>query len=97
MYINGSLLTPCTTSKFLQLEHDVRHLDVLLVLILYRHLEDDILLMIRNGLLADRFHQLAQSTRFLSVIDAAMTMRHGDLLEPKPIFEFAGRVEAGVE
>lgn len=66
MYIDGSLLTPCTStyaianatiaSRFLQLEHDVRHLDVLLVLILYRHLEDDILLMIRNGLLADRFH-----------------------------------------
>ena len=45
---------------FLQLEHDIGNFNVFLVLILHRHLEDDIVLVIRNAFLADRFHQLAQ-------------------------------------
>lgn len=49
-------------STSLQLEHNIRHFNVLLVLILHCHLEYDVLLVIRDWLLADAFYQLAQST-----------------------------------
>ena len=52
-------------SSFLQLEHDIGYFNVFLVLILHRHLEDDVLLVIRDGLLANRFYQLAQSAGFV--------------------------------
>lgn len=45
---------------FPKFEHDIRHLDILVRLIRARHLEDDILLMLRDAFLADRLHQLAQ-------------------------------------
>ena len=46
---------------FVQLQHDIRNLNVLFSCILYRHLENDVFLMIGNCLLADAFHQLAHS------------------------------------
>lgn len=43
----------------LQFHHHVRNLNILLRLIFGRNLEDDVLLMLRNGLLADVLDQLA--------------------------------------
>lgn len=46
---------------FAQLQHDIRHFDIFFRLVLDRHLEDDVLLMLRDRFLADRLHQLAES------------------------------------
>jgi hypothetical protein len=49
------------TSVLLQLDHHVRNLDVLILLVLSRDLEDDVLLVVRYGLLADVLDELAHS------------------------------------
>ena len=43
----------------LKSHHHIRNLHILLILVLGRHLEDDVLLVFRNRLLADMLHQLA--------------------------------------
>ena len=52
---------PGTQVLFLQLEHDIWDLNILLGRILASNLENDILLMLRDRLLADCFDELAQS------------------------------------
>ena len=57
---------PGTQVLFLQLEHDIRNLNILFGRILASDLEDDILLMLRNRLLANCFDELAQSMTWLA-------------------------------
>ena len=49
----------CGLYFLLQLHHHIWNLNILLRLILCSNLEDDILLVLGNRLLADVFHQLA--------------------------------------
>jgi hypothetical protein len=46
---------------FAKLDHDIGDFDILFGLVLSSHLEDDVLLVIRNWLLADVFHELAHT------------------------------------
>ena len=46
---------------FRQLDHHIRDLHVFFGLVLGSHLEDDVLLVIRNWLLADMLHKLAHA------------------------------------
>lgn len=48
----------CYPTRLLQLHHDVWNLDILLILIFRSDLKDDILLVIRYGLLADVLNEL---------------------------------------
>lgn len=59
-------MNPCANhvlNRLLQLHHDIRNFDILLVLVLGRDLEDDVLLVIRYWLLADVLDKLAHSVR----------------------------------
>ena len=71
MSVNSGPLTPdisrSATHKgtrksylFVQFQHHIWNLDILLRLILRGDLKDDILLVLRNGFLANRLYQLAQ-------------------------------------
>lgn len=53
-----SNLSSQAKSLLLQLQHNVRDLNVLLGLVLGRDLEDDVLLVLRNRLLADGLNEL---------------------------------------
>lgn len=53
---------PHRSPSFPQLQHDIRDLDILLRLVLGRHLEDDVFLVRGNGPLADGFDKLAEPT-----------------------------------
>jgi len=46
---------------FAKLDHHIRDFDILFCLVLSGHLEDDVLLVIRNWLLADMLHELAHA------------------------------------
>lgn len=48
---------------FVHLDHYVGDLNILLSLVLGRHLEDDILLVLRHGLLTDMLDELAHPAR----------------------------------
>ena len=52
----------------LQLQHDVRDLDILLCLILGSDLEDDVLLVLGDGLLADGLDEGGHPERTVSVV-----------------------------
>jgi hypothetical protein len=46
---------------FVELDHHIRNFDILFRLVLNGHLEDDVLLVIRNWFLADMLHELAHA------------------------------------
>ena len=46
-------------SLFPKLDHDIRNFDIFFSRIFHCHLEDHVLLMVRDRLLADRLYQLA--------------------------------------
>lgn len=54
----------------LQLQHNVRDLDILLCLILGSDLEDDVLLVLGDGLLADGLDEGGHPERTVSVVSA---------------------------
>lgn len=56
-----------------KLDHDVRNFDIFFSRILHCHLEDHVLLMIRDRLLADRLYQLAQPVHRLLAFDSVLT------------------------
>ena len=59
----SSVQALCRSDTLLpQLHHHIRDLDIFLSCILSRNFKDDVLLMLRNGLLADMLHQLTHPT-----------------------------------
>lgn len=62
-----------------QLEHHIWNLDVLAALVVGSNLEDDILLVRRDGLLADRLHQLVQPMTVLAVNPCNRQLGRGPL------------------
>jgi len=74
----------------LQLDHHIRDLNILLLLVLSGNLKDDVLLVLGYWLLADVLDKLAH-TVFVSVCVQEGSWR--DLRERHPILQFGWRVE----
>jgi hypothetical protein len=69
---------------FGELDHHIRNFDILLRLVLSGHFEDNVLLVLRDGLFADMLHELAHTmidhvSRLLSYgIRSILTAEEGD-------------------
>ena len=57
-----------TCDLLIKLDHHIRHLHILLCDVLASDLEDDVLLVVRDLLLANVFHELRQSAIYVSVL-----------------------------
>lgn len=77
-----------------ELYHYIRHLHIFFRLILDRHLEDDRLLVFRDGFLADCFYQLAQPADLSACLPSSIK---GDLLHRISVLELARRIEVCVQ